>query len=82
MNDPTHDSAPLLPENDNESRLVVQGRTAKQIIDLFKASRGVKGDPELVWRFADGEVKIISVEKGGDGTGMLECTFHVHTLTE
>lgn len=67
LSDPTNDSAPVIPDNDDESKIVVQARAVKQILDLFPSAHGAKSDAELVWRFDENEVKIKNVEKGGDG---------------
>lgn len=69
LNDPTNDTAPIIPDNDDESKIIMQARAVKQIIDLFPMTRGARNDPELVWRFDDREVKIKNVDKGVDGKG-------------
>ena len=72
LNDPANNTASIIPDNDDESKVIVQARAVKQIIDLFPMTRGARNDPELVWRFHNRKVKIKNVDKGADGKGELK----------
>ncbi|KAH8108884.1 Rad9-domain-containing protein [Phellopilus nigrolimitatus] len=69
LNNPTNDDAPVIQSGENESRIVVQARAMKEIIEHFPNSKGPKSDPELIWRFDDDEVRVKSMEKGIDAKG-------------
>ena len=54
---------------DDESYITIGPKMLKDIIEHFPSVRGNKGDPQLVWGFANSEVIIRSMETSLDTRG-------------
>jgi cell cycle checkpoint control protein RAD9A len=53
-----------------QSHVTIGPRALKDIPDHFPHAKGAKSDPELVWLFNVDDVKIKSMQFGGDARGM------------
>jgi len=67
----TIESAHQFTDNpgDDESYVTIGPKMLKDIIEHFPSVRGNKGDPQLVWGFANSEVIIRSMETSLDTRG-------------
>ena len=70
----TIESAHQFTDNpgENESYITIGPKMLKDIIEHFPSVRGNKGDPQLVWGFANSEVIIRSMETSLDTRGKLQ----------
>lgn len=50
--------------------MTIGPRALKDILDHFPHAKGAKSDPELVWLFGIDDVKIKSIQIGGEAKGM------------
>ena len=57
---------------EDESYITIGPKMLKDIIEHFPSVRGNKGDPQLVWGFANSEVIIRSMETSLDTRGELQ----------
>ena len=66
---------------EDESYVTIGPKMLKDIIEHFPSVRGNKGDPQLVWGFANSEVIIRSMETSLDTRGELQSTTSQACLT-
>ena len=66
---------------EDESYVTIGPKMLKDIIEHFPSVRGNKGDPQLVWGFANSEVIIRSMETSLDTRGKLQSTTNRARLT-
>jgi cell cycle checkpoint control protein RAD9A len=57
--------SPGIPDDAHESRLTVGAKSVKDVLEHFPVAIGPKSDPQLIWRFDDGEVTVKSFEAAG-----------------
>ncbi|KAK7035492.1 hypothetical protein VNI00_011785 [Paramarasmius palmivorus] len=61
--------APPPPDTSNESYLRIGPRAMREIIEHFPVAKGAKADPQLIWNFGAGDVRIKSLESSIDSKG-------------
>ena len=57
---------------EDESYVTIGSKVLKDIIEHFPSVRGNKGDPQLVWGFANSEVIVRSMETSLDTRGVFQ----------
>lgn len=79
----TIESAHQFTDNpgEDESYVAIGPKMLKDIIEHFPSVRGNKGDPQLVWGFANSEVIIRSMETSLDTRGELQTYENSNALS-
>jgi cell cycle checkpoint control protein RAD9A len=74
LNTVTEHYVPRLFDATLENKVVVRPKAIKEIVDHFPMAKGggFKGDPQLIWRFDEGEVKVKSLEEAVGARGGCE----------
>ncbi|KAF8513940.1 Rad9-domain-containing protein [Gautieria morchelliformis] len=60
---------PQLVASPMQSHVTIGPRALKDILDHFPHTKGTKSDPELVWLFGIDDIKVKSMQLGGDARG-------------
>ncbi|PPQ84592.1 hypothetical protein CVT25_015795 [Psilocybe cyanescens] len=73
---------PGVPDNTNESRLIIGPKTLKDLLEHFPVAKGARSDPQLVWTFDNGEVSLKSMESSVDSRGRGQLSTEISITTQ